>query len=231
MTRRIVLTGAGRGLGLALAERWTAAGDEVWGCTRAGSSRAALAGCVEMDLADEASVVAGAAELAQRLDAVDLLVNCAGVDARAFGGAEDARGPFDFDAATLQAVMSVNVAGPMVLTRELLPLLRRGEAPTVVNVSSQLGSMQVAATKGRDTVYCMSKAALNMLSVKTAAALRGDGITVVMLHPGWVQTDMGGASAPLTIDESADSIACTIDALTVADSGRFIQWNGVDHPW
>ena len=119
----------------------------------------------------------------------------------------------------------------MVLTRELLPLLQRGTEPLVLNVSSQLGSMQVAASKGRDTVYCMSKAALNMLSVKSAAALRADGIAVVMLHPGWVQTDMGGSSAPLTIAESADSIVRTVDALTLADSGRFIQWDGSDHPW
>ena len=231
MTRRIVVTGAGRGLGHALAERWVAAGHEVWGCTRAGTSPALLAGCVTMDMGDEASIVAGAAQLAEHLDGVDLLVNCAGVDARAFGGAEDTRGPFDFDAATLQAVIGVNVAGPMVLTRELLPLLQRGTEPLVLNVSSQLGSMQVAASKGRDTVYCMSKAALNMLSVKSAAALRADGIAVVMLHPGWVQTDMGGSSAPLTIAESADSIVRTVDALTLADSGRFIQWDGSDHPW
>lgn len=231
MTRRIVLTGAGRGLGRALAERWVAAGDEVWGCTRTGASPVALAGCVEMDLADEASIVAGAARLAEQLDGIDLLVNCAGVDARAFGGDEDHRGPFDIDAATLQSVMAVNVTGPMVLTRELLPMLRRGNSSLVLNVSSQLGSMQVAATKGRDTVYCMSKAALNMLSVKTADVLRPEGIGVVMLHPGWVQTDMGGPSAQLTIAESADAIVRTVDGLTLADTGRFIRWDGSDHPW
>jgi NAD(P)-dependent dehydrogenase (short-subunit alcohol dehydrogenase family) len=77
----------------------------------------------------------------------------------------------------------------------------------------------------------MSKAALNMLSVKTADALRPEGIAVVMLHPGWVQTDMGGASAPLTVAESADAIVRTVDALTLADSGRFVRWDGSDHPW
>lgn len=184
-----------------------------------------------MDLADEASIVAGAVALADRLDGIDLLVNCAGVDARAFGGDEDHRGPFDIDAATMQSVMAVNVAGPMVLTRELMPLLRRGSSAVVLNVSSQLASMQVAATKGRDTVYCMSKAALNMLSVKTADALRPEGIAVVMLHPGWVQTDMGGPSAQLTIAESADAIVRTVDGLTLADTGRFIRWDGSDHPW
>ena len=231
MTRRIVLTGAGRGLGRALAERWVAEGDEVWGCTRSGTSTVALAGCVAMDLADEASITTGAAVLAEQLDAVDLLVNCAGVDARAFGSADDNRGPFDLDAATFSAVINVNVTGPMVLTRALLPLLQRGTSATVVNISSQLGSLQVAATQGRDTAYCVSKAALNMLSVKSAAALRADGIAVVMLHPGWVQTDMGGSDAALTVAQSADAIVRTVADLVLADSGRFIRWDGVEHPW
>jgi len=184
-----------------------------------------------MDLADEASITTGAAVLAEQLDAVDLLVNCAGVDARAFGSADDNRGPFDFDAATFSAVINVNVTGPMVLTRALLPLLQRGTSATVVNISSQLGSLQVAATQGRDTAYCVSKAALNMLSVKSAAALRADGIAVVMLHPGWVQTDMGGSDAALTVAQSADAIVRTVADLVLADSGRFIRWDGVEHPW
>ena len=101
----------------------------------------------------------------------------------------------------------------------------------VLNVSSQLGSMQVAATKGRDTSYCVSKAALNMWSVKAAVALRDDRISMVMLHPGWVATDMGGPSAQLTPTESATSIVAVVDGLTFEDSGRFINWDGSEHPW
>ncbi|HAP76631.1 MAG TPA: SDR family oxidoreductase [Acidimicrobiaceae bacterium] len=226
----MVITGVGRGLGRALAQRW-AERDEVWGTTRTGTTDLPLAGCLCIDLADEGSIVAGAAALRASVPGVDLLVNCAGVDARAFGAPEDPRGPFDVPAHMWKALFDVNVVGPMVFTRELLPLLRNGSQPLVVNVSSQLGSMQVAATKGRDTSYCVSKAALNMFSVKAAAELRPAGVGVVMLHPGWVQTDMGGRSAPLTIAESADAIVATVDALTLADSGRFIRWDGTDHPW
>ncbi len=233
--RRVFITGANRGLGYELAKLFIEDGDTVWGAGRPGRTEALRglnpAGVVEMDLADEGSVTAAVGRLTAELGALDLLINCAGIDARAVGGAADSRGPFDLDAATFTAVSVVNVTGPMVLTREALGLLRSGRDPLVLNVSSQLGSMEVAASLGNDTSYCVSKAALNMLSVKSAAALKSDGIAVVMLHPGWVSTDMGGPSASLTPLESATAIHETLDGLTMADSGRFINWDGRDHPW
>jgi NAD(P)-dependent dehydrogenase (short-subunit alcohol dehydrogenase family) len=234
-SRRIFITGANRGLGYELTRLFINRGDTVWGAGRPGRTERLRAlqpaGVVEMDLVDETSVAAAVGEVGAELGALDLLINCAGIDARAVGGTEDARGPFDFDATTFTAVSVVNVTGPMVVTREALPLLRQGTDPLVLNVSSQLGSMQVGAEKGRDAAYCVSKAALNMLSVKSAAALRPEGIAVVMLHPGWVSTDMGGGSAPLTPVESATAIVETLAELSLTDSGRFINWDGTDHPW
>ncbi len=231
---RILVTGANRGLGLELVRQWLSGGHEVWGSARTAAPADLLAlqpaGAIQLDLADESSIVAGIEALRSQIDGLDLLVNCAGVDARAFG-VEDPRGPFDVDASVMNEVMRINATGPMLVTRESLPLLRSGTDPLVLNVSSQLGSMQVAATKGRDTVYCVSKAALNMWSVKAAAALEPEGIGLVMLHPGWVSTDMGGASAQLTPTESAASIVATVSSLTFEDSGRFITWDGADHPW
>ena len=231
---RILITGANRGLGLELARTWIDAGHEVWGSARTAEPLELLrlepAGSISLDLGDEASIVAGLEALASQIDGLDLLVNCAGVDARAFG-VEDPRGPFDVDAEHVNEVIRINATGPMLVTREALPLLRAATDPLVLNVSSQLGSVQVAATKGRDTSYCVSKAALNMWSVKAAAALRNEGIAVVMLHPGWVSTDMGGPSAQLTPPESATAIVDTVSRLTTADTGRFINWDGTDHPW
>ena len=218
-------------MGHALALRFVAEGDTVFGTARGAVPDIGLAGLVTMDLGDEESVLVAARELSDQTDSLDLLINCAGADARAFGASEDGRGIFDLDAATFNAVFNVNATGPMVLTAAALPLLRRAANAMVVNVSSQLGSMQVAARQGRDAAYCVSKAALNMVSVKSAAALAPEGIGVVMLHPGWVQTDMGGVNAPLTIDQAADAIVATINNLTFADSGRFIRWDGHDHPW
>ncbi|MEM7342318.1 MAG: SDR family NAD(P)-dependent oxidoreductase [Actinomycetota bacterium] len=225
------VTGVGRGLGRTLALHLLQAGHRVFGSTRSGTCDVEVEGCVAMQLDDAASVHAGATEVAELVDRVDVLVNCAGTDARAFGAADQQRGPFDVDAASFNAVFATNVTGPMVLTTALLPQLRAGRNPLVLNVSSQLGSMEVAATIGRDTAYCVSKAGLNMLTVKSAAALRSDGVAVVALHPGWVQTDMGGPSAALTVDESAGAIVATMAGLGPADSGRFVRWDGTDHPW
>lgn len=237
---RVLVTGANRGLGLELAKTWIAAGHEVWGSARTADPAAFLAlgpaGAITLDLGDEASIIAGFDALASQVDHLDLLVNCAGIDARAFG-VEDPRGPFDVSAEYCNEVVRINATGPMLVTREALPLLRAGarseasSGPIVLNVSSQLGSMEVAATKGRDASYCVSKAALNMWSVKAAAALRPEGIAVVMLHPGWVSTDMGGSAADLTPAESATSIVASVGALTFDDTGRFINWDGSDHPW
>lgn len=203
----------------------------VWGTSRKGEAPSGVVSCVHLDLRDEESIVEAAAQLRVETDAVDLLINSAGTDARSFGSTGDSRGPFDFDAQIFNAVLESNVTGPMLVTRHLLPLLQQGRSPMIVNISSQLGSMQVASRKGRDTAYCVSKAALNMLSVKSAFALRNDGIGVVMLHPGWIATDMGGPGAPLPLDETSDAIASTIEGLTMADSGRFIRWDGHEHPW
>ncbi len=229
--RRVVVSGVGRGLGRRLAELLVEQGDLVWGTSRNGDAPAGVQGQLSMEMRDEASIIAGAAELAAQTESVDLLINCAGTDARSFGAAHGERGPFDLDAETFNAVMEVNVTGPMLVTRHVLPLLRAGKDAMVVNISSQLGSMALAQDMGADTVYNVSKAALNMLSLKSAAALRGDRIGVIMLHPGWVQTDMGGSSAALTIDESAGAIVDTIGSLSIEDSGRFVRWDGTDHPW
>ncbi len=232
---RVLITGANRGLGLVLARQLIARGDQVWGTARdpEAAALAALgpAGIVSMDLADEASIVAAVAAIAEQTAAIDLLVNCAGIDARAVGAPAAARGPFDLDGETFTQVTRINATGPMIVTREALPLLRAGIGSIVLNISSQLGSMVVGASMGNDTAYCVSKAALNMFTVKAAAALRAEGITVVAMHPGWVRTDMGGDAAPLSADESATSIISVVDGLTIADTGRFLKWDGSEHPW
>ena len=230
--RRVLVTGANRGLGLELVRAFVAAGDHVWGSAREERPRALLdldpAGTVRLDLGDEASIQEAVDALRDDVDGLDLLLNVAAVDSRAFG---TGRGPLDVTANAFSAVMEINVTGPLMATRACLPLLQAGSGPMVVNVSSQLGSMQLAASMGSDTAYCVSKAALNMLSVKLSGALRADGIGVVMIHPGWVSTDMGGDAATLSPRESAEALTETISQLTLEDSGRFLRWDGADHPW
>jgi NAD(P)-dependent dehydrogenase (short-subunit alcohol dehydrogenase family) len=111
------------------------------------------------------------------------------------------------------------------VTRVFLPLLTRSSHPRVVNISSLAGSI---ATKEDSRHYCYSasKAALNMLTRAMAAELRPRGVTVVAVTPGWVKTEMGGPRAPLTVEESAASLAATIDRLTHHDAGHFLDRDG-----
>ena len=232
--RNVVITGAGRGLGLGLARCFVERGDHVVGTARNPDSATELAELaaevVELDVASDSSIAA-AAERLGGLGRIDVLINNAGINATAVGSGTDERGPLDLGRSEFLAVMDINAAGPMMVTRALLPLLQSPETSMVVNISSQLGAMSFGNRAGNDIAYNASKAALNMVTVRTASDLEADGIGLVCVHPGWVQTDMGGAAASLTIEESASSIAATVDSLTLADSGRFMRWDGTDHAW
>ena len=119
MTRKVVITGAGRGLGAILADLATTAGDDVQAAMRTPQKTSDL----PLDMDSEESIEAFVATLSARLDQVDVLINNAGVDARAFGAADDRRGPFELSGDHVLATMRTNVVGPMLLTRALLPLL------------------------------------------------------------------------------------------------------------
>jgi NAD(P)-dependent dehydrogenase (short-subunit alcohol dehydrogenase family) len=119
---------------------------------------------------------------------------------------------------------------PLLVTQALAPRLARAGRATVVNLTSGLGS--IAGTNGRGNLaYAMSKAALNMLTRQLAAELAGQGVSVVAMSPGWVATDMGGRSAPLSPAESVHGILNVVDALTPAQSGTFLDHTGATLPW
>ncbi|RKO83402.1 hypothetical protein BDK51DRAFT_15312, partial [Blyttiomyces helicus] len=125
-----------------------------------------------------------------------------------------------------------NTLGPIIATRALLPLLRRGTRKQVVAVSSQLGSIANTQTAGYAD-YRMSKAALNMALKLLSNELAPESFHVLILHPGHVATDMGGASAPVQVD---DSVAGMLDVITSAakpttPSGAFMDWRGNALPW
>jgi NAD(P)-dependent dehydrogenase (short-subunit alcohol dehydrogenase family) len=101
----------------------------------------------------------------------------------------------------------------------------------IVNVSSQVGSIEVAHKIGRDISYTTSKAALNMITLKESQVLQSLGVTVISLHPGWIRSEMGGPSATLDPDVAATSIVDLVDGLTLDNTGSFYQWDGTIHPW
>jgi len=233
-TRRSLVTGANRGLGLEFVRQLLARGDRVIAtCRQPGKATAlnALAGehpgrlhVLPLDVADPRAI----AELQRELllladdgDLIDLLVNGAGVlhSGERFGSVS---------AVNLDDSFRTNAMGPFLLTQALATRLADGAR--VANITSQLGSIANTTRFGTPS-YDISKAAQNMATALLAAALRERGIVVVALHPGWVQTDMGGAGATVTPEQSVSGLLRVIDGLKPSDSGRFLDWRGAALPW
>ena len=221
----VLITGANRGIGLELARQYTAAGWQVVGTARkpeqAEELRALDARVLQLDVTDQQSVDRMAQELGDQ--SVDLLINNAGIFPRV-------RTITDVSFDDVTRTFAVNTIGPMRVTRALLPNLRGGQVKKIVNITSRLGS--IADNSGGGFYgYRESKAALNMFTRSLANELSGDGFTCVVVHPGWVQTDMGGASATLTVEESAQGIRNVIANLSPDDSGTFWNYDGAPLPW
>lgn len=228
----VVITGANRGLGLALARHYISKGATVIGGCRTPAAATDLtevgAEVHQLDTGSGQSIDAFGAAVGDR--SVDVLYNNAGIDARAVGAGEDARGALDLTEAQFRSVMEVNVLGPMLMVQALADNLTDAGG-TVVNVSSQVGSIEVAHRIGSDIAYTTSKAALNMLTLKQSQALQPKGITVIALHPGWLRSDMGGSRADLDPAIAAESIASVVEGLSLEHTGSFLRWDGSTHPW
>ena len=237
MPRHVLVTGANRGIGLEFVRQLLARGDRVVAaCRQPGKATALnmLSGehpgrlhVLPLDVADARSREALARELpltgGEGPDAlsIDLLINNAGVlhAGERFGQLTDA----NFDDS-----FRINASGPLLLTQALAPQLADGA--TVANLSSVLGSIASTERFGTPS-YNLSKAAQNMATRLLADALRGRSIRVVALHPGWVQTEMGGDGAQIAPAESVAGLLKTLDGLQAADSGAFFDWNGRTVPW
>lgn len=127
--------------------------------------------------------------------------------------------------------MNVNVLGPALLVQVLSPHLQSGSV--VMNMTSGLGSL--GFNRGMEnpgcTVYAMSKAALNMLTVHQAAEMRGRGVCAVCVDPGWVKTDMGGKRAQLEKEESIGGMLKVLRGVGMEDSGKFLMYDGIEREW
>jgi NAD(P)-dependent dehydrogenase (short-subunit alcohol dehydrogenase family) len=231
--RRVVVTGANRGLGLEFTRQLLARGDRVYAAVRKPGhaldlTKLALAhpGRVSV-LPFDATKPATAVELVREIglvdDAIDVLINNAGVlpPGERYGAIE---------AKALIDAYTINVVGATLLTQAATPMLERGTTPRVVNISSILGSIGTRAAFGTPS-YAISKAALNMATRQLAFELSARGIVAVAIHPGWVRTAMGGAEAELEPAAAVASVLGVIDRLRGADAGRFLDWNGTEVPW
>lgn len=234
--RHVLVTGANRGIGLEFVRQLLRRGDRVVAaCRQPGKATAlnTLTGeypgrlhLLPLDVGQEKSRAELVRELPLVLDGdeaqrIDLLVNNAGVlhSGERFG---------ELSQATLEDTLRVNVAGPLLLSQALAPRLADGGI--VANISSNLGSLAAVGGFGYPS-YCISKAALNMASAQLAHALKSRGIRVAALHPGWVQTDMGGDGAQIAVGESVTGLMQTIDALGPDDTGVYRDWRGQTLAW
>ena len=225
----VLVTGANRGLGREFVRQYLAEGWRVIATCRAPDKAKELKAMTSANLAVKALDVTSAdaiAALAQALrsEPIDLLINNAGVAGREAG--EFGR----IDARIYSSTMFTNSVAPVLLAQALLPHLERGQGKTIANISSQLGSIARNQTGGR-YAYRSSKAALNAAMKSLAIDLEPRGIAVVVLHPGWVRTDMGGAGADIAPDVSVAGMRKVIAGLTPQKSGHFFNYDGSEIPW
>lgn len=216
MSKTILITGANRGIGRELARQSIARGDRVSGTARSPSTAAPLEGLtlLQADVTDPASL----AVLADG-PPIDVLICNAG-QYRARGGIDDPA--HDVDA--WRDVLMTNVAGVFFSIRAVLPRLTAARNAKVAVISSMMGSSLRAP--GGSVIYRASKAAATNLAVNLAAELASQKIAVGAYHPGWVQTDMGGSQAAVTVEDSAHGLLTRFDQLSLSTTGCFEDFEG-----
>ncbi|MSP84175.1 MAG: SDR family oxidoreductase [Alphaproteobacteria bacterium] len=225
----VLITGANRGLGLEFVKQYADAGWLVHACCRDPAKAKALAKLTgaatilhELDVANARHVLGLARTL--RSEAIDVLINNAGV----YGGEAQTFGKLD--GTSWDETLRINALGPLLVSQALVDHVARGGRKIIACVTSKMGSM-ADNTSGGAYVYRASKAALNAVGVSLARDLAAKGITVLLFHPGWVQTDMGGKSAPVKPKDSIAGMRRVIDAATAKDSGRFLNYDGGALSW
>ena len=233
-----LITGASRGLGLEFTRQYAADGWRVFAACRDPGTAAALRdieagaeGRVQvhaLDVTDHARIDALAKELAG--EAIDLLLNNAGV----MEPHDITFGNIDYE--MWADVFETNLLAPAHMAEAFVEHVARSERKLMVTLSSGLGSITInrpgeRLAPGNLYMYRTSKAAVNMVMRGLSFDLKDRGITAVVVSPGHVRTDMGGPQAGLAPEESIASVRNVIGGLSIADSGKFIFYNGDEHPW
>ena len=238
----LLITGASRGIGFELAQQALTMGWRVFGSVRSREEAFRVQGelgfsesnrdlrMVEegvpgftplvFDVTDHAAVWAAA----ENLDApVDILINNAGI----IGPKPQSTLEMNFDG--FAQTLAVNTLAPLSVVQAFLPHLKRSKAARIITISSWMGSMSHQASDR--IAYRASKAAVNKVCQALATDLKAEGIAVINMHPGWVQTDMGGSGADISPEESAAGILAVAENLTLSQTGHFINYDGSPLSW
>lgn len=228
---RYIVTGANRGIGLEFVKQLVERGDEVFATARRPDAAEALNALaaesdglvrvLQLDVADEESLSAFLDEVGDT--PIDALINNAGIYPRAGG-----LGELDYE--EMRRGFEVNTIAPLRLAEALLPNVRAGEGKRIMCLTSQMGSIDDNGSGG-SYAYRMSKTALNMGVRSLAIDVRGEGIAAFVIHPGWVQTDMGGPNAKITTEQSVSGMLAVLDSADTAIGGHFMNWDGAELPW
>ncbi|MEM9277156.1 MAG: SDR family oxidoreductase [Pseudomonadota bacterium] len=222
----ILITGAGRGIGFELARQSLEKGWDVVGSVRSVEAQRELAqklpqmAVLNFDVTDHQAIEKVANAFHRP---IDVLINNAGIIG------PDQQSTTDMDFHGFAKTLEVNVLAPLKIAQVFLPLLKESENPRIINISSKMGRMEFS-TSDR-IAYRASKAALNKVTQGLAIDLKPDGVSVIAMHPGWVQSDMGGPSADITPPKSAEGILKVAETLRPEQSGSFIDWDGVQRAW
>ena len=226
-----MITGASRGLGREFTRQFLAEGWRILATCRDPSAAGELndlaadangqVAVFQLDV-DDGTSVAACREAIGDVE-IDVLLNNAGV----IGARDAGLGNMDYD--SFENTLRTNVTGPMRVTEAFIDCLLAGEQKKLVTISSRMGS--IAETAPNAMIYRTSKAAVNMVVKCLALELASKGVIAAVLHPGWVQTDMGGPSAALTVEESVSNLRRVINGLSQDDNGSFLNYDGSPIPW
>ncbi|WP_343344949.1 SDR family oxidoreductase [Sphingomicrobium sp. XHP0239] len=218
----ILITGASRGIGRELAEQYSRDGWDVIATARdqldiADLNKLDNVRAHRLDVKDAGEVDRFVDELGDQT--IDVFLNNAGI-----------YGPREVERDGWLDVLEINAVAPTILAQRLKDRVAGSEQKKMAVVTSKMGSIADNGSGG-SIPYRSSKAAVNAAWKSLANDMKSDGISVVMLHPGWVKTDMGGENANIDTQTSATGLRQRIDETSVDNTGRFVAYDGADIPW
>ncbi|MEL6673823.1 MAG: SDR family oxidoreductase [Bacteroidota bacterium] len=239
-----LITGASQGLGWEFCRQLVAAGHMVLLTARnLEKAEQAIADLPEedrgrvriyqLDVTDEGQIKSLAAEVKETFGQLDLLINNAGINSRSNSTHEQFLASVKLeglDGDTLMRMIRINALSSVLMVKHFLPLLAESSQAKVANISSWIGSIS-QKNQGGNYGYAGSKALLNMFTRTMAHDLKAHGVNCIALNPGWVRTAMGGQRANLSPEESVAGMLSVLDQLDEESRGKFLQWDGSEHPW